>query len=99
MASVIITARYAGTCAQTGKSYPPGTRIEKMPTGRWKIAAGMDAAIARAGMSAASHTKPQPSPSNRQTCAECGRPGALVADMEDGLMKHYGCCDMPPSRY
>jgi hypothetical protein len=35
----------------------------------------------------------------RRTCAECGRGGALVQDMEDGLLKHYSCCDMPPSRY
>lgn len=28
-------------------------------------------------------------------CAECGRSGELVCDLEDGLMKHYGCCDMP----
>ena len=31
----------------------------------------------------------------RNLCAECGRPGSLVYDMEDGLMKHYRCCDMP----
>lgn len=30
------------------------------------------------------------------TCAECGRGGALVEDLEDGLMKHYRCCDIPP---
>jgi hypothetical protein len=30
------------------------------------------------------------------TCAECGRGGSLVEDMEDGLMKHRGCCDIPP---
>jgi hypothetical protein len=29
-------------------------------------------------------------------CAECGKSGDLVEDMEDGLMKHRGCCDMPP---
>lgn len=28
-------------------------------------------------------------------CAACGRGGHLVEDMEDGLMKHYSCCDMP----
>lgn len=28
-------------------------------------------------------------------CAECGRPGDLVTDLEDGAMKHYRCCDMP----
>jgi hypothetical protein len=34
-----------------------------------------------------------------RTCAECGRPGKLVADLEDGLLKHYGCCDIPPGGY
>ena len=29
-------------------------------------------------------------------CAECGRPGYLVADLEDGLMKHRQCCDIEP---
>lgn len=29
-------------------------------------------------------------------CAECGRGGALVQDLEDGLMKHRGCCDIEP---
>jgi hypothetical protein len=29
-------------------------------------------------------------------CAECGKGGALVADLEDGLLKHYRCCDIPP---
>ncbi len=29
-------------------------------------------------------------------CAECGRPGRLVCDLEDGLSKHYNCCDIPP---
>lgn len=29
-------------------------------------------------------------------CAECGRSGRLVADLEDGLMKHWACCDIPP---
>lgn len=36
---------------------------------------------------------------NRQAggpvCAACGRSGELVEDLEDGLMKHRGCCDMP----
>lgn len=31
-----------------------------------------------------------------EVCAECGRPGRLVADLEDGLLKHYNCCDIPP---
>jgi hypothetical protein len=38
---------------------------------------------------------------NRQAggavCAECGTSGDLVEDLEDGLMKHYRCCDMPRS--
>lgn len=31
-----------------------------------------------------------------RVCAECGRNGKLVHDMEDGMLKHYNCCDMPP---
>ena len=27
-------------------------------------------------------------------CAECGRPGALVRDLEDGQLKHRYCCDI-----
>ena len=33
---------------------------------------------------------------NRPVCAECGKGGSLVADLEDGLMKHRRCCDLPP---
>ena len=29
-------------------------------------------------------------------CAECGRKGVLVRDLEDGLLKHINCCDIPP---
>lgn len=29
-------------------------------------------------------------------CAECGRPGHLVADLEDGAPKHRHCCDIAP---
>ena len=36
---------------------------------------------------------------NRTRCAECGRGGQLVQDLEDGLMKHYRCCDIPPTSY
>jgi hypothetical protein len=32
----------------------------------------------------------------RRVCADCGKGGRLVRDMEDGLYKHFGCCDMPP---
>ena len=32
----------------------------------------------------------------RAVCADCGRPGYLVQDLEDGLMKHRRCCDMEP---
>jgi hypothetical protein len=31
-----------------------------------------------------------------RTCAECGKAGHLVTDLEDGLLKHYRCCDIPP---
>ncbi len=37
--------------------------------------------------------------SGGSVCAECGRGGRLVADLEDGLLKHYGCCDIPPGGY
>jgi hypothetical protein len=28
-------------------------------------------------------------------CAECGKRGHLHHDLEDGMMKCYGCCDIP----
>ena len=28
-------------------------------------------------------------------CAECGKSGELIQDLEDGLMKHERCCDIP----
>lgn len=31
-----------------------------------------------------------------EVCAACGQPGSLVEDMEDGLRKHRGCCDLAP---
>ena len=32
----------------------------------------------------------------RNVCGACGRPGRLVQDLEDGMMKHHSCCDIPP---
>lgn len=29
-------------------------------------------------------------------CAECGKSGELVRDLEDGAMKHRRCCDIEP---
>jgi len=29
-------------------------------------------------------------------CGECGKGGNLVRDLEDGCLKHYKCCDIPP---
>jgi hypothetical protein len=29
-------------------------------------------------------------------CAECGKSGPLVRDLEDGQMKHERCCDIAP---
>lgn len=29
-------------------------------------------------------------------CAECGKAGELVQDLEDGMMKHRHCCDIEP---
>jgi hypothetical protein len=34
--------------------------------------------------------------SGEPLCAECGRGGELVADLEDGLLKHPRCCDIAP---
>lgn len=31
-----------------------------------------------------------------QQCAECGKYGELVQDLEDGAMKHRHCCDIEP---
>lgn len=31
-----------------------------------------------------------------EVCAECGKSGGLVCDLEDGLMKHRHCCDIEP---
>lgn len=36
-------------------------------------------------------------PASRPVCCECGKPGRLVRDLEDGMPKHYNCCDIPPS--
>lgn len=36
---------------------------------------------------------------SRNVCAECGKPGALFPDPEDGMYKHYNCCDIPPGGY
>lgn len=33
--------------------------------------------------------------SGGRCCAECGRGGLLIQDLEDGQMKHYNCCDIP----
>lgn len=30
-------------------------------------------------------------------CAECGRSGELVRDLEDGCLKHRRCCDIEPN--
>lgn len=43
--------------------------------------------------------EPSERKSNRYVCAECGKGGTLVQDLEDGLMKHYQCCDIPPGGY
>lgn len=31
-----------------------------------------------------------------EVCAECGKSGGLVSDLEDGQMKHRHCCDIAP---
>ncbi|GIW89677.1 MAG: hypothetical protein KatS3mg109_0109 [Pirellulaceae bacterium] len=35
--------------------------------------------------------------SNEPRCAECGGFGNLVRDLEDGMLKHPKCCDIPPA--
>lgn len=32
--------------------------------------------------------------SGGEVCAECGKSGVLVQDLEDGMMKHRHCCDI-----
>ena len=47
-------------------------------------------------LAAVVHTQRNSGSGARGGCAECGRGGPLVRDMEDGLMKHWRCCDIPP---
>lgn len=35
-------------------------------------------------------------PDEQTKCAVCKQPGHLVRDLEDGELKHYRCCDIPP---
>lgn len=37
--------------------------------------------------------------SRSAVCGECGKGGRLVRDLEDGCLKHYQCCDIPPGGY
>lgn len=46
--------------------------------------------------SAVTVSESAPRPRSGAVCGECGRPGRLVADLEDGGMKHLNCCDIPP---
>lgn len=41
------------------------------------------------------HSSPLTQTKTARRCAECGRGGELVRDNEDGVWKHYQCCDMP----
>lgn len=40
-------------------------------------------------------TQTADSDGRRDLCAECGEPGYLIRDEEDGLRKHKRCCDIP----
>jgi hypothetical protein len=35
-------------------------------------------------------------PAGEPVCAECGKSGELVADLEDGQLEHRRCCDIEP---
>ena len=84
----------------TGNTYPVKEEIKALG-GKWNSQAkGWDVPDENAAKAQALVKIAAVDPvSNDRTCAECGRGGRLVRDMEDGLMKHYNCCDMPPSRY
>jgi len=53
----------------------------------------------KVSLCAISRAVPKNNSRNGSVCAECGRGGPLVTDLEDGLRKHYRCCDLPPSGY
>jgi len=55
----------------------------------------VDASLVREKSAGESSTN-RASGRGRATCAECGRPGELVSDLEDGMMKHRRCCDIEP---
>jgi hypothetical protein len=52
-----------------------------------------------AGAPAARPGSRRPRSRGGEVCQECGKPGRLVTDLEDGMRKHYGCCDIPPGGY
>lgn len=45
---------------------------------------------------AVSESSPRARSDDDMVCAECGRGGYLVADLEDGMWKHRQCCDIEP---
>lgn len=83
----------------TGNTYPVREEIKALG-GKWNAGSkGWDVPeenAAKAKALVAAQPPKEPRTAGSRACAECGRGGALVQDMEDGLMKHYGCCDMPP---
>lgn len=86
----------------TGNTYPVKDQLKALG-GRWdSVAKGWKVPDDKAeearklvGGPATAATNATP----RATCAECGKGGRLVRDMEDGMYKHYKCCDMPPGGY
>src|SRR5207248_434404 len=52
----------------------------------------VDASAVSDGPTSGSTPNPRRSATG-SVCAECGNGGALVHDLEDGLLKHYRCCD------
>lgn len=76
----------------TGNTFPVKDQLKSLGGKYNPIAKGWDMPDAQydAAKKLVGMLQPQ-----QQRCAECGRGGSLVRDLEDGLMKHYGCCDMP----
>jgi hypothetical protein len=60
---------------------------------------GVVLATIAGGNKTATTATPRAGKPGGRVCADCGRSGRLVRDLEDGLMKHYNCCDIPPGGY
>lgn len=80
-AEVTVTKTYQPRQVWDGRRYS-GRTVEKHQT-----LGGIAAFIAREQRNRAA---------GGDVCAECGKSGELVRDLEDGMLKHRHCCDMEP---